>query len=128
MFEVGFELEIAKRRGRWMSATFRQYLRRGEGVMSGIGGGMSSVARNYGRAGGERARCGSVSGRVNYYRPVELSKRMSGAMRRSRLPGMARGGRVPTATLLKFDGPARRQAAVENAQAISEGRLRKQKE
>ena len=110
MFEVGCELEIANRRGRWISAPFRLYLRRGEGVVSGIGRGMSSLARNYGRAGWERGRYGSVTGRATYYRLVELSKCMYGAMRRPRLPGMTRKGRAPDATLLKLDGSARRQS------------------
>ena len=125
MFDVGFDFEIDIRRGLRVSTTFCQYLRRGEMVMSCIGRGMSSVARNYGRAGGERGRCGAVSDRVTYYRLVDMAKRMSGGIRRSRLPGMARGGRVPAATLLKFDRPARRQATVEDIQAIFDGLFRK---
>ena len=36
MFSVGFEMEIIKRWGRWISATFHQYLWRDEYIMSNI--------------------------------------------------------------------------------------------
>ena len=91
MFEVGFELEIIKRWGRWISTTFHKYLWRGEQVMSNIGNGMMSGSNN-GRAGGKRNRNGDVYNRVEHFRLAEISKCMSAVLRHTRLPGMTKQG------------------------------------
>ena len=74
MFEVGFEMESIKRRGRWISTTFHQYLRRGEPAMSGISRGTMSKYQNHGRSDGERTRYDSTSERNAHRRSIEISK------------------------------------------------------
>ena len=87
VFSVGCEMDIAKRRGRWMSATLRQYHWRDEHISQHYPRGAFSTRIN-GRSGGNRTRTAPDA----HQRLVAISKCMSGALRRRQLPGMADEG------------------------------------
>ena len=109
MFAVCFEMEIVKRRGRRVSATFRQYLWRGEYILSNICRGMLRQNKNHGRPepcyppprdGGKRAKMS----RSAHRRSVAISKCMSGALRHRKLPGVTDEGWAPLQVLLILRG------------------------
>ena len=62
MFAAGYEVEVIKRWGRWLSSTFQQYLWRDQLIMSTIGRGMipltthPALQKNNGREGGKSTR------------------------------------------------------------------------
>ena len=107
MFDMGFELESAKRWGRRISTARRNYLWHDEQIISHIGRGMLSGAPvsgkwaqpPSGRAGGERSK---PTYRAIRTRLVEISKTMTAAMRRRRLEGMYVEGRVPVRTVCEL--------------------------
>ena len=86
MCAVGFEMATVKRRDRRISTTFRQYLWRGEHILSGISRGMFPNHRNHGRSGGKRTRYRSISDREALRRLVGISNCTSAALRHYSLP------------------------------------------
>ena len=121
MFAVGFEMEIIKRWGRWVSTTFHQYIWRDEQVLSGIGRGVMSNFHNHGRAGGKRTRYHTVEEQNAHRRLVERSMCMSASLRRKNLPGMTREGWAPTRTVLGLKGLVDRHATFADIFDIVEG-------
>ena len=89
MFSVGFEMDIIKRWGRWVSATFHQYLWRDEHILSNISRG---ILRDNPKNDGDsclpppRMEGGKRPNNQDRRRLVLISKAMSGALRRRHLP------------------------------------------
>ena len=110
MFAVGFEMQIIKRRGRWVSTAFHQYLWRGEQILSVIGRRMMPNSTNHGRAGGKRTRYNTDAERNAHQRLVEISKCMSAALRHHNRPGITKEGLAPTRKVLRIKGLVDRNA------------------
>ena len=100
MFAAGFEMEIIKRWGRWISTTFHQYLWREEHVLANIAKGMLYNKKHVtlpcwtGSAAGKRPFTPAVA------RLVGISKAMSRVLRHRQLPGMDSSGWVSIDTVL----------------------------
>ena len=94
MFTAGFDIEIIKRWGRWLSPTFHTYIWRDEHILSHIGRGMLRNTPGLpGRAGGKRGISQvSPNTHARHMRLVEISKTMSGALRHRELPTMTEEG------------------------------------
>ena len=107
MVAVGFELEVIKRWGRWISTTFRNYLWRDEHVLSHIGRRMVEsdpvsghrARRASGRVGGKRSRPTEYE---FHRRPVGISETRSGAVRNRRMGEMGAEGWEPVNNVCKL--------------------------
>ena len=121
MFAVGFETEIVKRRGRWISTTFHLYLLRDAQILSVISRAMLSNYQNHGRAGGKRMMYGSSARRDAHRRLAEISKCMSESLRRHSLPGMTDDGWSPMRSVLNLRGRVGRHADFADIQEIANG-------
>ena len=121
MFAVGFEVDIIKRRGRWVSATSHQYLRRDEHILANISRGMMSRNQNHGRAdrraGGKRKKPSSDS----QQRLVAISKCTSGALRHRQPPGLEAEGWASMRTALNLKGMVSLKATFGDVQEIVDG-------
>ena len=127
MFSVGFDVEIIKRWGRWISATSHQYLWRDEYIMSNISRGMLKPTSGImvdkppfygqGRAWGKRGK--PVSGERD--RLVAISKAMSKGLRRYCLDGMTDEWWTPMKTVLKLGELRELSASVNDIFRIVDG-------
>ena len=106
MFAAGYEVEVIKRRGRWLSSTFQQYLWRDQLIMSTIGRGMVPttaarpvLSRNNGRAGG-KVKHGEKRppGRLSV-----ISHELVKLLRHKHMREKQRGGFVPVDVVLRSD-------------------------
>ena len=104
MFAAGYETEVIKRWGRWLSGTFQRYLWRDQLIMSTIGRGMiPPVIRpilhpNNGRAGGKPSK-GKGDARPNK-RLSDISHALVRLLRHRIIPEKQNDGFVPVAILL----------------------------
>ena len=96
MSDVGFEMEIAIRRGTWCSSAFRHYIWRDEHILSYISCGRLPSQSNHGRAGRKRTREMTVDKRTHHQRLVGISKCKSGALRSRRAGSSTRRDESPS--------------------------------
>ena len=105
MFAAGYEVEAIKRRGRWLSSTFQQYLWRDQLIMSTIGRGMllrairPVLGQNLGRAGG-RSNHGKGKNRPNE-RMGDISWELVKLLRRRNMAEKQIDGFAPVNVVLK---------------------------
>ena len=106
MFASGYEVEVIKRWGRWLSSTFQQYLWRDQLIMSTIGRGMVPtiaakpvLSRNNGRAGGK----GKQGEKRSPDRLSVISHELVKLLRHKHMRGKQRDGFVPVDVVLRSD-------------------------
>lgn len=99
MFSDGYEVDVIKRWGRWVSSNFQSYIWKGHYAMSSVGRGMlaslplQSIER--GRAGGGHRGKGKQMNQ--YERSVDISHTTSKILRHKGVKGTHRDGFTPIA-------------------------------
>ena len=103
MFTAGYEVEVIKRWGRWVSSNFQSYIWKGRYFMSSVGRGMlanlplQSLERGRAGGGGKRG-AGRFSDAER--RSIDISHSMSKVLRHKGVRGMQRDGFAPLKELL----------------------------